>query len=197
MPEEKDPTTETVAPAPEAKGTGKAQVEQSNSPAEPEEEFDKERAMATILKLRETESKFKKMTREMERIQEEERKRKEAEMTDVEKYKAKAEELENALKLERTEKMRLKVSSKYQLPEKLAARLQGETEEEMEADAAELAKLLPKQKQAPQLQSNDVADGKKGETDAQKRARIYNKGANLFDVDAIRERGGGVFFNQK
>ncbi len=197
MPEEKDLTTETVAPAPEAKGTGKAQVEQSNSPAEPEEEFDKERAMNTILKLREIESKYKKVTRDMERIQEEERKRKEAEMTDVEKYKAKAEELENALKLERTEKMRLKVSSKYQLPEKLAARLQGETEEEMEADAAELAKLLPKQKQAPQLQSNDVADGKKGETDAQKRARIYNKGANLFDVDAIRERGGGVFFNQK
>lgn len=197
MPDEKDLTTETVAPAPEAKGTGKAQVEQSNSPAEPEEEFDKERAMNTILKLREIESKYKKVTRDMERIQEEERKRKEAEMTDVEKYKAKAEELENALKLERTEKMRLKVSSKYQLPEKLAARLQGETEEEMEADAAELAKLLPKQKQAPQLQSNDVADGKKGETDAQKRARIYNKGANLFDVDAIRERGGGVFFNQK
>lgn len=197
MPEEKDLTTETVAPALEAKGTGKAQVEQSNSPAEPEEEFDKERAMNTILKLREIESKYKKVTRDMERIQEEERKRKEAEMTDVEKYKAKAEELENALKLERTEKMRLKVSSKYQLPEKLAARLQGETEEEMEADAAELAKLLPKQKQAPQLQSNDVADGKKGETDAQKRARIYNKGANLFDVDAIRERGGGVFFNQK
>lgn len=197
MPEEKDLTTETVAPAPEAKGTGKAQVEQSNSPAEPEEEFDKERAMNTILKLREIESKYKKVTRDMERIQDEERKRKEAEMTDVEKYKAKAEELENALKLERTEKMRLKVSSKYQLPEKLAARLQGETEEEMEADAAELAKLLPKQKQAPQLQSNDVADGKKGETDAQKRARIYNKGANLFDVDAIRERGGGVFFNQK
>lgn len=197
MPEEKDLTTETVAPAPEAKGTGKAQVEQSNSPAEPEEEFDKERAMNTILKLREIESKYKKVTRDMERIQDEERKRKESEMTDVEKYKAKAEELENALKAERTEKMRLKVSSKYQLPEKLAARLQGETEEEIEADAAELAKLLPKQKQAPQLQSNDVADGKKGETDAQKRARIYNKGANLFDVDAIRERGGGVFFNQK
>ncbi len=196
MPNEKDPTTEAVAQTPEAEGTGKAQVEQPKASAEVEEEFDKERAMNTILKLRETESKFKKMSRDMERLQEQERQRKEAEMTDVEKYKAKAEELERALVTAKTESMRLKVASKYQLPEKLAQRLQGETEEEMDADGAELAKLLPIKKQAPQLQSNDVADGKKGETDAQKRERIYNKGGDLFNVEAIRERGGGVFFNQ-
>lgn len=166
MPNVNNPTAEAAAPTPEAAGTGEQIVEDSKTPAETEEPFDKERAMSTILKLRETESKFKKMTRDMERLQEQERQRKEAEMTDVEKYKAKAEELERALVTAKTESMRLKVASKYQLPEKLAQRLQGETEEEMDADGAELAKLLPKQKQAPQLQSNDVADGKKGETDA-------------------------------
>jgi PAB1-binding protein PBP1 len=167
------------------------------TPAEVEDEFDKERAMNTILKLREVESKYKKMTRDMERIQEEERKRKEAEMTDVEKFKQRAAELEAELNKQRTETMRMKIASKYQLPDAIAARLQGDTEEEMDADAKSLAELLPKQKKTPDLPANDIGDGKKGETDAQKRARIYSKGDDLFNPETIREKGGGVFFNQK
>lgn len=174
------------------------QTDNPNSPdVAAEEAFDKERAMNTILKLREIESKYKKLTREMERVQEEERKKKEAEMTDVEKFKARAAELEAELNRERYGRMRLEVASKYNLPDTLANRLQGETMEELEADAEQLAKLIPVKKETPKLNATDLADGKRGETDAEKRNRIYRKGGNPFDIESVRQKGGGVIINNK
>lgn len=162
-----------------------------------EEGFDKDRAMETIKKLREIEKQYKKEKQELDRLKADEQKRKEAEMTEAEKAKARADELEAELKKERAKGLRLQVAVKYSLPEALANRLQGETAEELEADAEQLAKLIPAKKDAPKLNANDIADGKRGETDAEKRARIYRKGGNLFDATEAAKKGGGVIINSK
>jgi hypothetical protein len=69
--------------------------------------------------------------------------------------------------------------------------------EELEADAEQLAKLIPTKKETPKLSANDIADGKRGETDAEKRNRIYRKGGNPFDAEAAMKKGGGVIINTK
>ena len=166
--------------------------------AEKDEAFDKDRAMKTIHSLREDEKQWKKDRKELERLKAEEAKRKEAEMTEAEKLKARADQLEAELQRERSEKMRLKVASKYSLPDALSARLIGDTEEELEEDAKRLAEFLPKNEQKkPELNANDIADGQRGRTDAQRRAEIYNRGTNPFDVTVAKQGGGGVFFNEK
>lgn len=63
-----------------------------------------------------------------------------AEMTEAERLKKDLE----AAQAERLGLLRESVAVKHGLPEALANRLQGATREEMEADAAELAKVLPK-----------------------------------------------------
>lgn len=63
-----------------------------------------------------------------------------AEMTEAERLKK---DLETA-QAERLALLRERVAAKHGLPDALANRLQGMTQEEMEADAAELAKALPK-----------------------------------------------------
>lgn len=192
MPDEvkPDPAEMVETPA-EPKGQGAA----TTSPAE-DDEYSRDRAMNTILNFRKMEKEWKRERKELEDLRVKDEERKKAEMTEAEKYKLEAEEAKAELARERVGRMRLQVAAKYNLPEALANRLQGDTLELMEADAEQLAKLLPKPKKEPALSPNDIGDGQKGETDAQKRARIYNKGADLFDVESIKQRGGGVFFNQ-
>lgn len=61
----------------------------------------------------------------------------------AEQYKAKLEEKDAEIaKRDRLDMIR-KVAAKYKLPDALSTRLQGDTEEAMEADAKELAKALP------------------------------------------------------
>lgn len=179
-------------------------VEEQDKPTQPTaegEKWDEARAMETIKKLRDIEKQYKKEKQELDRLKADEAKRKEAEMSDIEKANKRAADLEAELKKERTERMRLKVASKYQLPEALANRLQGDTEEDLETDAKSLAELLPKQteqqKKNPLLKTNDIADGQKGKTDAQRRAEIYNRGVNPFDTQTVLSNGGGVFFVDK
>jgi hypothetical protein len=183
--------TETVELPAEPKG----QVVATSDTAV-EDEFSRDRAMNTILNLRKQEKEWKKEQKELAELRQKEQDRKQADMTEAERYKLRADQLEAELKAERQGRMRLQVAAEYNLPEALANRLQGETIEALKADAEQLAKLLPKpKKENPQLSANDIGDGKKGETDAQKRARIYNKGVDLFDLDNLRQNGGGVFFN--
>lgn len=178
-------------------------TEVKNTPeatADVTEEFNKDRAMETIKKLREVEKQYKQEKKELERLKADEAKRKEAEMTEAEKLKARADKLEAELMQERSERLRLKVASKHALPDTLASRLKGETEEELEADAQELAKLLPtktEEKKQPQLKATDIANGQNGKTDAQRRAEIYNRGASPFDTANAKANGGGVFFTEK
>jgi hypothetical protein len=191
MAENETPTTETVELPAEPKGQGAATSETAV-----EDEYSRDRAMNTILNLRKKEKEWKKERGELEELKAKEQERKQADMTEAERYKTRAAELEAELKAERQGRMRLQVANEYNLPEALANRLQGDDLEALKADAEQLAKLLPKpQKENPKLSPNDIGDGKKGETDAQKRARIYQTGTNLFDVDQIKQGGGGVFFN--
>lgn len=192
--EKETPKVETTEPPAEPKGQGAAT---SPEPAV-EDEFSRERAMNTILNLRKEEKEWKRKERELNELRAKEEERKKADMTEAERYKQEAETLKAELARERVGRMRLQVAAEYNLPEALANRLVGETLEDMKADAEQLAKLLPKpKKENPALNPTDIGDGKKGETDAQKRARIYNKGADLFDTEAIKRNGGGVFFNSK
>lgn len=191
MAENETPNTEMVETPAEPKGQGAATSETAV-----EDEFSRERAMNTILNLRKEEKEWKRKERELNELKAKDEERKKADMTEAERYKKEAEELKAELARERVGRMRLQVAAEYNLPEALANRLQGESLEDMKADAEQLAKLLPKpKKENPTLNPTDISDGKKGETDQQKRNRIYNKGADLFDTEAIKRNGGGVFFN--
>jgi hypothetical protein len=186
------PAETQVVEATEVKNTPEATADVT-------EEFDKDRAMDTIRKLRDVEKQYKQEKKELERLKADEARRKEAEMSETEKLKARADRLEAELTQERSERLRLKVASKYNL-DALASRLKGETEEELEADAQELAKLLPtktEEKKQPQLKATDIANGQNGKTDAQRRAEIYNRGASPFDTANAKANGGGVFFTEK
>lgn len=191
MTENKPEPTEMVETPAEPKGQGAAESETAV-----EDEYSRERAMNTIMNFRKMEKDWKREKKELEELRTKEAERKQAELTDIEKIKQRADQLEAELREERAGRMRLQVATEYSLPDALASRLKGDTLEELKADAQELAKLLPKTKKAPELPANDIGDGKKGETDAQKRARIYNRGDDLFNVDSIKNKGGGVFFNQ-
>jgi hypothetical protein len=107
----------------------------------------------------------------------EEAKRKEAEMTELQKAQKRAEEAEaKAQRLER-ETLQREVAAKVGLPAKLATRLQGETAEEMEADAKAILEDLPKppaqQKPGPGIiPANPGTNGSTGETREQRLHRL-------------------------
>ncbi len=163
------------------------------------ETFDKARAMETIHKLREIEKQYNKERKEIERLKADEAKRQDAELSELQKAQKRAADLEGELQRERVEKLRRKVAAKHQLPDFLADRLKGETEEELETDAAQLAANLPKQQpeKRTNLKANDVAGGEQKETDQQRRARLYHFGNNPFNAETAARNGGGVFFVEK
>ncbi len=92
------------------------------------------------------------------------------------------------------------IATEFGLPKDLAARLQGDDEEALRADAELLKAYIPAPKDGEgegkppkpggrQTQTTTVPSGTPAkETDAQRRARLYNGGANAF-------QGGGVVYN--
>lgn len=69
----------------------------------------------------------------------------EKDKTELQKATERAEQLDKELATERANRLRLEVAQAKKLPVELAARLQGSTKEELEADADALARLLPAQ----------------------------------------------------
>lgn len=130
-------------------------------------------------KLEEAERKAKNKTEEAERhykklskFEEEEKKRQEAAMSDLEKAQKKAAELEAENHRLKVDTLKQSVAAKLGLPESLALRLQGETKEEIEADAKEILETLPK-KNAPQIDATNPNGGtQRTETDAERRRRL-------------------------
>jgi len=182
------PTTETVE-------TPAQSAEVTDATAEP---FDAERAMKTIHKLREQEKETKKQLKELETLRAEKQKREEAEMTESQRLQKQAEELANQNAKLRADILRRDVVAETGLPVFLSDRLKGTTKEEMLADAQELLKNLPPaQKNAQKLPPTNPANGEIVESEAQKRARLFGKQTNIFDVKAIEEAGGGVVWNTK
>lgn len=136
-----------------------------------------------------------------------EAKRKEAEMTETEKLQAQIKQLADEKtdllnKQKETERRELqrKVAKDVGLPEGLAARLRGDTEEEMTDDAKIVLELMPKldttpeKKTAPKLAPMNPGDGKQGETPAMRRARLLGKQVNVWDADLAKLHGGGAEF---
>jgi hypothetical protein len=160
LPSVTTPTTETVEPAAQAA---------ANTEAPQEEAFDKDRAMLTIHKLREGEKEAKKLAKELEALKAEKAKRDEAEMTEAQKLQKQADELaaQNAQLM--LDIIRRDVIAETGLPAALASRLQGNTKEEMLADAEELKKLIPQVKVAPTLQPTNPSNGNNNMSDDARR----------------------------
>jgi len=94
--------------------------------------------------------------------------------------------------LERRE-MQRSIGMKYGLNEALIPRLQGETPEEMEADAKALSEALPKAPKTPAINPTNPGGAATGETVAQQSARLHGSNVNAFDTETAKRLGGGVF----
>jgi hypothetical protein len=188
QPETGTPETETVEgstttePTPEAGESLEARIA---------------RMEAALKKANHEAAKYRKQAETFEQA---EAKRKEAELSEMEKLQKRLAETEaeaNRLKLESLQRQ---AAEKAGIPLALAERLKGATLEELEADALALAETLPKSTKTPPTVAatnpGANADGK-GETDAQRRARMYGSPANVFEPKSAEQHGGGVIFKTK
>lgn len=136
--------------------------------------------------------------RQLKRLAEleaEEAKRRDAEKSEIERLQERLQHAEQEAREARLSLLRRQAAEKYKLPEALANRLRGETLEEIEQDAEEIAKTLPKPILSPTNPSASAAS--QGETDEQRRARIYGAGRNIFDPHEAQRYGGGVVYPSK
>lgn len=153
--------------------------------------FDPERAKALIEKLKEENKQLKPKAKLADELAEKERLKAEAELTEVERLKNQLAEQEKVTRNTMAENVALAAG----LPKEFADRLKGNTRAELEADAAELAKLIPAnlQKQAPKINTTNPANATQNETLEQQRERLFGKqNTSIFDPNFAREKGGGV-----
>ena len=140
-----------------------------------EEEFDKERAMDTIKKLRAFEKQAKQQEKKLAAYEEAEEKRKQAEMSEMERLQVELEKSKSELVSAKLLEQKRQAASKHGIPEALISRLQGDTVEEMEADAANIAALLKEPKKVPPNLTPTNPSGNSaisGETPADRNRRL-------------------------
>lgn len=125
----------------------------------------------------------------LEELEAAETKRKEAEMTEAEKAQQRANALEAELKTLKRIEMQRTAAEKVGLPATLAKRLQGDTEEELEADAKALLETLPKPTKTNLTQTNPGANGSQSETRDQKKARLMGTPGDIWG-------GGGILWGE-
>ncbi len=118
-------------------------------------------------KEQEAERHFKKL----QTFEKAEQDKKDAELSELDKEKKARAALEAENKKIKLDLVKQSTASKLGLPEILANRLQGETPEEIEADAKQLLETLPK-KPNPASATNPGGDRQVGETDAERRKRL-------------------------
>jgi hypothetical protein len=97
--------------------------------------------------------------------------KKDAELSELDKEKKARVALEAENKKIKLDLLKRDTATKVGLPEVLASRLQGETPEEIEADAKQLLETLPK-KPNPASATNPGGDHQVTETDAERRKRL-------------------------
>ena len=97
--------------------------------------------------------------------------KKDAELSELDKEKRARVALEAENKKIKLDLLKQSTASKLGLPEVLAIRLQGETPEEIEADAKQLLETLPK-KTSTASATNPGGDHQVTETDAERRKRL-------------------------
>ena len=136
-----------------------------------EEVLDKEGYEALIAKLRITEKQAKKDAARLIALEKEAQTRADAEKTELQKEKERADKLEADLKKEQLKVMRRDAATEAKIPLAWADRLQGETPEELLADALILLETMPA-KVPPKVEPTNPGGIQTGETEAQKRARL-------------------------
>ena len=152
-------------------------------------EFDKLQAA-----LKEANKEAAARRKRLEELEAQEAQRKEAEMTETEKANKRAGELEAKLKAYERAEMQRAAADKVKLPAALATRLQGNTPEELEADAKALLETLPKpEKPAPGINPTNPAGSNASvtETREQKKARLAGRPLDVFGS------GGGVNWGEQ
>lgn len=162
-------TTEQTAPVTDAPVTP-AQVQPVVEKPKTIEELQKELDAAkqhALNKEQEAERHFK----NLKKYQDEEQKKLDAEKTDLQKEKERAATLEAENKKIKLDLLKQQTASKLGLPEILANRLQGETPEEIEADAKQLLETLPKKPNSTSA-TNPGGDRQVAESDAERKRRL-------------------------
>lgn len=205
--EEPPATPAPQTPAPDANKPSSSGVSDSDGEEIPDWVMkDPKAAYAALQKVRREAEDHRKSVRELtKRVNDFEAAKKQQEDAELDsqnlweekaqKMQKERDDLAAQLKLERLNSLRSRVGVEFKLPAKLTARLQGETEDEIRADAEALAKDLgldkapetPAPQQPPpktpptggRQQTTAVAPGGQpaGETDEQRRARLYKRGA--------------------
>jgi len=181
------------------------QEDPKDEPEVQEDVFDPERAKATILKQRESEKALKAQVKELavkakraEELEAAEAKRKEAEMSETERLQKALADTQALLKAKEHAELQRAIADKVGLPAVFANRLQGDTEEALEADAQKVLEALPKvNKAGTPNPTNPGTTATQGETEAQQRARINGNNTNLYDANYLKSIGGGVVFRGK
>ena len=156
------------------------------------DEFDKERAMKTITELRQFEKLSKSQAKKLAEYEEAEKKRQDAELSETEKLKKQLAEKDALLKLRDHQELQRQAATEAELSISFAKRLQGETLEELVADAKSILAELPKAGKPNINPTNPGGNATGGETDEQKLARIHGRGIDIFDPVTIKKMGGGV-----
>ncbi len=136
------------------------------TPAEPEHDAEFWKAKASAI-----DAENKKAIKRLAALEAKEKERTDAELSELDKAKKHIAELEAEIKAQARRELQRKVAEKVKLPLVFADRIQGETEEEMEADAIALLAAMPAQV-APKLAPTNPSQPQTGETEAEKRKRL-------------------------
>lgn len=117
----------------------------------------------------------------------------------AQKYAQERDALRAELQKRELDLLRSRIATEYALPPALAARLVGDSEDALRADAESLKGLIPApapaaqpptpaQATRPHTTTTPIPTGTTGETDAQRRARLF--GGNLADSALFGKHGG-------
>jgi multidrug efflux pump subunit AcrB len=147
--------------------------------------------------------------KKLEAFEQAEKQRKDAELSEMERLQKQLDELKAErdraaaeLKQRQIDDTKRAIAAKLGLPEALALRIQGDDEEAMEADAKAMLAALPKQPAQPRpnptVNPTNPGGAQGGETDAQKRERIFGSpNRDFFKPESAQQRGGGVIWRTK
>jgi len=126
--------------------------------------------------LKQANAEAAKRRKELEAVEADRKAKAEAEMTELQRAQQRMAELEQALRQRDIADLQRAAAEKAGIPTALASRLHGATAEEIEADAAELVKLLAISKPQPQAAAVAANPGPAAtqvrESDAERRRRL-------------------------
>jgi septal ring factor EnvC (AmiA/AmiB activator) len=186
--------SETEMVTESAPETGAATTAQS-APAVTAEQLAAE-LNATRKALKEANKEAAERRKRLETFEREQAEQEQDKLSETEKLTKALQDAQGKLQAYERQALQRQAAEKVGLPASLGIRLQGETLEELVSDAQSLMDAMPKQPK-PTIAATNPGQASQGETDDQRRARIYGSGVNIFDPNFARQSGGGVFINKK